>query len=59
MTSTNKNIIARDKASTNKKQSVKLSPYQQYLQGQYNKSKQQYFEFYDDVKDKTHKKIDW
>ncbi len=39
-----------------------LSPYQKFLQGQdakYNKYKQSYFEFYDDVKDKTHKIIDW
>lgn len=45
----------------NNKKSKKLSPYQQFLQGdaKYNKYKQSYFDFYDDVKDKTHKKIDW
>lgn len=39
-----------------------LSPYKQYLLSKdpnYLKYKQKYFEFYDDVKDKTHKIIDW
>lgn len=39
-----------------------LSPYQKYLLStdmRYNKDKQRYFDFYDDVKDKTHKKYDW
>lgn len=48
-------------SAQNPKTQKKLSPYQQFLQGdaKYNKYKQTYFEFYDDVKDKTHKKIDW
>ena len=40
----------------------KLTPYQKFLQGKdakYNKYKQNYFDYYDDIKDKTHKKIDW
>lgn len=38
-----------------------LSPYQQYLMKNptYEKYKQNYFNFYDDVKDKTHKIYDW
>lgn len=40
----------------------KLSPYKQFLLGKdknYQKYKQKYFEFYDDVKDKTHRIYDW
>lgn len=51
------NVVSEQDSKTKKK----LSPYQQFLQGdaKYNKYKQSYFDFYDDVKDKTHKIIDW
>lgn len=45
-----------------KKKEEKLSPYKKYLNSKnqaYEKYKQKYFEYHDDVKDKTHKIIDW
>lgn len=39
-----------------------LSPYKKYLKSKnqaYEKYKEKYFEYHDDVKDKTHKIIDW
>ena len=45
-----------------KQKSQKLSPYKQYLYNKdkkYEAYKQKYFEYHDDVKDKTHKIIDW
>lgn len=45
-----------------KKKDVKLSPYKKYLSSKdqkYESYKQKYFEYHDDVKDKTHKIIDW
>lgn len=51
------NIKVKDKKKKNE-----ISPYQKFLLSQdpkYRKYKQSYFDFYDDVKDKTHKMIDW
>ena len=48
--------------NTQKYGKKQLTPYQKFLQGKdakYNKYKQCYFDFYDDIKDKTHKIIDW
>ena len=64
MPTPDKNTNKQDKNQNCNKKAVdkKLSPYQKFLQGKdpkYNKYKQSYFEFYDDVKDKTHKIIDW
>ena len=45
-----------------KKKEENLSPYKKYLNNKnqaYEKYKQKYFEYHDDVKDKTHKIIDW
>ena len=39
-----------------------LTPYQKFLLGgdlSYKRYKQKYFDFYDDVKDKTHNVYDW
>lgn len=48
-----------ERGKTDKKR--QLSPYQQYLMKNpsYERYKQNYFNFYDDVKDKTHKIYDW
>ena len=61
-----KNIKEKDTTKNNNKTIVKnnkpkLTPYQQYLLNNpnYQKYKQSYFNFYDDVKDKTHQIYDW
>lgn len=65
MSTADKNTTKQVKQNKNCNQisfDKKLSPYQKFLQGKdpkYDKYKQSYFEFYDDVKDKTHKIIDW
>ena len=50
------------KTTDKNKKKVKLNPYKEYLNSKnqaYEKYKQKYFEYHDDVKDKTHKIIDW
>ena len=45
-----------------KKKEDNISPYKKYLNSKnqaYEKYKEKYFEYHDDVKDKTHKIIDW
>lgn len=54
--------LKKDDKKPQDKDKKKLSPYQRFLLEQdpkYRKYKQSYFDFYDDVKDKTHKIIDW
>ena len=56
----NKNSKQPKKIEDKKKET--LSPYKKYLSSKdqkYENYKQKYFEYHDDVKDKTHKIIDW
>lgn len=54
--------VDKDNDNLNTNTKKELTPYQKFLlckNARYEKYKQKYFDFYDDVKDKTHRIYDW